>query len=315
MGGRGTRQLRLWECANGPGLAAPQSRWGSTNVAPGKSTGPEQRRRKSDPMIAAGPGRNHARSSRSTNPPFRRAQSVSVPTGGTEKVPPGPGCSGRRVARSGPPAPPPPPPSSGSDSRLLSPGPSCRAQPGPGTDPCGRGHAWLAAAPPSPQVASPLSQAVSDGWVGCISPYYIAAPALRGGVGNAEPAGLPVPDVKVGGEEGTAGEEIAAGVGGGEAGLSAGRAGWLSRPFPPGAPLAHFQPPPLPKTQVQSEWKQEPRACAECQLLTSLQREGFQVKGRDFQAGCNLARTFSFGRKAANWAGRFFRMIKIVPFG
>lgn len=179
-------------------------------------------------------------------------------------MPPGPGCSGRRVARSGPPAPPPlPPPSSGSGSRLLSPGPPCRAQPGPGTDLCGRGHAWVAAAPPSPQVASPLSQAVSDGWVGCISPYYIAAPELRGGVGNAEPAGLPAPDVKVGGEERTAGEEIAAGVG--EAGLFAGRARWLSRPFPPGAPLGHFQlPPPQEASPVGME--AGARASAECQL-------------------------------------------------
>lgn len=45
-------------------------------------------------------------------------------------MPPGPGCSrrGRRVARSAPRQ----PPSSGSGSRPLSPGPSCRAESGPG---------------------------------------------------------------------------------------------------------------------------------------------------------------------------------------
>lgn len=50
-----------------------------------------------------------------------------------------------------------------------------------------------------------LPQAVAGGGTGCISPGYIAAPGRRGGVGNAEPAGLPAPHVRGDGEEGKEG--------------------------------------------------------------------------------------------------------------
>lgn len=120
-----------------------------------------------------------------------------------------PHCRGSRGAR---------PQGLGTDCR-LSPADSAAWLRGPASTPRSRrvpmsaaaGAPWPATAPRRP--GTRLPQAVAGSEVGCISPDYIAAPGLRGGVGNAEPARLPAPHVRKGGGGGPRGGERRGGVG------------------------------------------------------------------------------------------------------
>lgn len=184
---------------------------------------PSRRRQKvrSEHSLCRQPARpaGNTRTFRGAEPARRPRPSVSptVPTEQAAKVPAGPGCSGKRVARSAPPQ----PSCSESGSRPLPPGLSGRLEasrvgsrekaPLP-LPPQGR----LGSSSPRRRRESAPSFAVPP--AGCVGrlgglhqPRLYSNPwaSWRGGVGNAEPVVVPAPDVRVGGEEGTAGEESA----------------------------------------------------------------------------------------------------------
>lgn len=75
----------------------------------------------------------------------------------------------------------------------------------------GRHRGALALRPPPPRCAPPAGCGGRRG--GLHQPRLYSGPGLRGGVGNAEPVGLPAPHVREGGGAGLRGGECRAGVG------------------------------------------------------------------------------------------------------